>query len=256
MLDERAGQAARSMRPLADIHELRPETIGDLSDFFNPFLVPLVDEALRCGGVAAVSEAGGRIDGLFVGHETEKVGSVFSRSRAIAEACFREREPLAIFSDFPMGPRPELYHIYAIDLDGWSEPWPFSHPVRAARPEDVGGLTRLLHELQGEVNDRWLAGAALSGLRCFVSEVDGRIAGAAWVVVAGRHARLHSLGVSPRFRGTGLGRDLWLARVLWAREAGARWAISEIAEGNVVSRAISERGGMRPAGRLYLAHRR
>jgi GNAT superfamily N-acetyltransferase len=244
------------MRPLARVEELASTELGDLSDFFTPFVVPLVAEALRCGGTAAVAEHDGRIDGVFVGHETERLGSVFTRSRAIAEECFAQHDSLAIFSDFPMGPRPELYHVYAVDLDGWSEPWPFSHPVRAARADDRPGLARLVHELHGAVDERWLAPTPSPSPRCFVSEVDGRLAGAAWVAVAGRHARLYSLGVSPRFRGTGLGRDLWLARILWAREAGARWAISEIAEGNIVSRAIAERGGMRPAGRIYLARRR
>jgi len=50
----------------------------------------------------------------------------------------------------------------------------------------------------------------------------------------------------------GIGSDLLFARLLYARDAGACEAISEISERNAASRAVAERAGMRVAGTVFL----
>lgn len=59
--------------------------------------------------------------------------------------------------------------------------------------------------------------------RCFVAELDGKIAGAVFVVEnAPGVAQLRMLYVEPAARGSGIGRKLVQACVAFAREAGYR----------------------------------
>ena len=62
---------------------------------------------------------------------------------------------------------------------------------------------------------------------------------------------MHSLAVRPMYRHLGLGTDLLFARLLWARAAGARSVLSEIADQNLPSRAVAEAGGMRRVGEIF-----
>src|SRR5579859_213885 len=85
---------------------------GDLSDFFNPFLDQFLREALRGGGAVWVSTEGPVVRGLLVYNHIEKVGSIFTRDRSVAEALFDLEDHRALFTDFPLSPRAEIYRIY------------------------------------------------------------------------------------------------------------------------------------------------
>lgn len=228
---------------------------GDLSDFFNPFLTHFVREALRGGGQVWGSCPGPVVDGLLVYNVVERVGSIFTRDRSIAETLFGVPDHLALFSDFRLGNRTETYWILAADLPLPGPPHRFTHPVRIAREGDGPSIVRLMKEMYGRIDTSWLQFPASPGEECLLVEVAGEIAGAAWVSVVDRHARLHSLSVRPRYRRMRVGTDLWHARLLRAERAGARHVITEIAEANAASLAIATAGGMHRVGQVELSYR-
>ncbi|MGA8275243.1 MAG: GNAT family N-acetyltransferase [Thermoplasmata archaeon] len=243
------------------VHELRsPGELGrlsldPLSDYFDPFLPHFMTEALRCGGEVWVSEAGGRVTGVLLYNEVERVASVFTRERALAETFSRLHDPVGVFSDFPLGPASEVYHVYAVDRSTGTVPHTYLHPVRAGREADRTAIVRLMREVYGVLDERWLDRVERDGEKCFVVEFDHEVVGVAWVCVVPGHARLHSLSVRPGFRRMAVGTDLWHARMQWARHAGAEGVLTEISEHNDASRSIATAGGMRPIGQLFLTAR-
>ncbi len=75
--------------------------------------------------------------------------------------------------------------------------------MRAARPEDLDGIARLLGSL-----DLPVEGVQAHLDRFLVLEIEGRIAGSVGLEVYGRRALLRSLAVAPARQGRGLGRRL------------------------------------------------
>lgn len=228
---------------------------GDLSEFFNPFLDRFVREALRGGGEVWLSKENGTVKGVLLYHPLERVGSIFTRDEVQASVLFQLKESAYLFSEFPLGIRPETYLIYSAEPPGRTGPHRFSHPVRLARADDRPAIVQMLNQTYGAIDTSWLQAPSADGDRCFVVEVGGEIVGAAWVSVVGSYGRLHSLSVKPHWRRVGIGTDLWHARMLWARQAGVRQVIAEIWEHNAPSLAIATAGGMRRVGRMFLSHR-
>ena len=230
-------------------------SLGDLSDFFNPFIPHFITAALRSGGEVWASWAGSDIDGLLLYNEVERVGSVFTRHPAVAQALFETRDPVALFSDFPLTTRTETYHIFrterSLPVDGHQ----FAHRVRLARPRDRPRIVQLMQEMYGRIDANWLPVLPSSEEKCLLVEVGNQVVGVGWVAVVNGHGRLHSLSVRPHYRRMGIGTDLWYARVLWAYRAGARDVLSEIADQNVASQAIATSAGMQKVGRLFLSYR-
>ena len=247
------GSPALPVSPIIGLHEARRQDFGDLSDFFNPFLHHFVREALRGGGEVWVSKGDSTVNGLLIYNMVEKVGSIFTRDTRVAETLFGLKDQAALFSEFPLGAKPETYHIYAAVSPGEMDRHHFAHPVRMAREQERPAILRMLHEMYGRIDTSWLQASSPEDDKCFVVEVANEIAGVGWVSVVGTYGRLHSLSVRPHYRRIGIGTDLWHARMLWARRAGARRVISEISEHNIASLAIAIAGGMQRAGRMFLS---
>jgi GNAT superfamily N-acetyltransferase len=235
-----------------DLDGLRP---GDLSDWFNPFLEHFMLESLRCGGEVALAVEDSEIRGIYLYSPAERIASVFTRSRRIAEELARRRDRISIYAPFELAPSSEPYLIYSAGAEPWIDGGGFAHAVRLAQASDLPEVARLLRAVYGEVDERWIATMPHATERCFVVEVDGDMAGVAWASLAGGAGRLHSLSVRPRYRRLGIGTELFRARRLWLRAAGADPTISEIAERNLPSRRIAEAGGMRPVGRIFRVER-
>jgi GNAT superfamily N-acetyltransferase len=225
--------------------------LPDLSTWFQPFIAYFVAEVLRCGGHVRVASEEGTILGVWIYHDAEKVGTVFTRSRAAAETFAQQQGVGSLFSEIPLSVPGELYHIYALGLESGTGSHRFRHTVRAAEPPDAERILALMREIHGPIDDRWIRPISPNSEKGFVVEVSGELAGVGWVSVVNGNARLHALSVRPPFRRTGIGSDLWYARILWARSAGARRALCEISEANVASRRVAEQGGMRPVGQMF-----
>jgi amino-acid N-acetyltransferase len=87
--------------------------------------------------------------------------------------------------------------------------------IRAARPEDLGDVLRLLGGL-----DLPVEGVQAHLGRFLVLEIDGRIAGTVGLEVYGRRALLRSLGVAAEQQGRGHGLRLCREILVRARELG------------------------------------
>jgi GNAT superfamily N-acetyltransferase len=234
-----------------DLAEVEAQLGGiDLSDWFNPFLTGFARETIRAGGRAVVARQRDRIVGLALTDPAERTRSVFARTRPVVEALAGEPGEVGVYSEVDLGGATEVFGIH---VARWTaEPsHRFRHPVRLLVPSDLPKAAALLQEVYGSSAEPWLAIASEEGERGFGADVAGTLAGVAWVLVVGPHARLHDLTVRPGYRRIGLGTDLALARLTYAWQAGARLALSEISERNGPSRAIAERAGMRVAGRLF-----
>ncbi|HTT25358.1 MAG TPA: GNAT family N-acetyltransferase, partial [Thermoplasmata archaeon] len=161
------------------------------------------------------------------------------------------RDPPSLYTPFRIAPDDEVFHILALDTGAWPGVGGFTYAPRFATPEDLPPIRGLLTDVYGGLDERWFATLPSAEERCFLVEVDGTLAGVAWATLAGAHGRLHSLSVRPAYRRLGIGTDLWAARVLWLRAAGARRVISEVGERNLPSQAVAARGGMRRVGRMF-----
>jgi GNAT superfamily N-acetyltransferase len=240
-----------AFQDLVSSEEIDRLALGDLSEWFNPFLPHFIREAHRCGGEVLVAREGPEVRGLYLYSPAERLASAFTRSRSIAEQFRTARDPPTLFAPFALAPGAETYHIYQGDLVRWSPSAPFLYRPHLARPGDLPEVVRLLRDVYGGVDEQWFATLPSELERCFVVRIEGEIAGVAWASYADGHGRLHSLSVRPRFRRLGIGTDLWTARALWLKAAGAHSVIAEISDRNAASRAVSEHGGMRPVGRWF-----
>ncbi len=242
------------IKAVTELGEARQLVFGDLSDCFNPFLPRFVREALLGGGEVWVSREDSVVDGLLLYNVIERVGSIFTRDARVARRLFDVKAAGAFFSEFSLSTKTEIYPVFAVEPTEGADTHPFAHPVRMARRSEQPAIIRMLNEMYGPIDTRWLQIASREEERCFVVDVAGEIAGVGWVSVVGAHGRLHSLSVRPHYRRIGIGTDLWHARVLWAQKAGGRRVISEISELNVASLAIARAGGMRRIGQQFLSH--
>lgn len=240
------------VRSITALEEADALLLNGLSEWFDPFLVHFVRQALRAGGGVLVAGDRATPAGILIDDPPENVASIFTRSRPVAEALRDRVESRWVFSELPFEPRGETYRIYLTEEIPAESSHRFSHAIRVVPAAEMAPATRLLREAYGRFDERWLLAGPGGEETGFVAEVGGVVAGVGWASVVGAHGRLHSLFVSPRYRRLGIGTDLLFARLFWARRAGARRILSEIAETNLPSQAVASRGGMRPVGAIYL----
>jgi len=242
-----SGDAA-SLRVL---EEFRALDRVDLSTRFNPFLAHFAREAIRCGGDVRVVPGGGSIAGLIVSDPVERIASVFTRSPELAERCVRDRGTFGVYSEHPLEPAREALDLLHRSFGREPAEFRFRHPLRPYVREDLSAVLELMREVYGPVNERWYECLPNPSEAGFVSEVDGRLAGVAWVTYVPGHARLHSLTVRAPYRRVGIGTDLLFARLLWAYRSGAADVLSEVSASNAASQAIAGRAGMHRVGQIY-----
>jgi GNAT superfamily N-acetyltransferase len=243
--------ATWSVRPIVRPEEVRDLALEDLSDWFNPLLGHFMVESLRCGGEVSVAERSSRVAGIYLYSPAEGLASTFTRSVEIASEFLRRHEGVPMYASFALVPHAEPFLVYSGAVGPEAPDERLVHAIRIAARADLPGASQLLREVNGNVDDRWIASMPISSERCFLAEIDGELAGAAFASLVGRRGRLHSLSVRPRYRRLGIGRDLFRARRMWLAAAGAGSILSEIAERNTPSRRIAERGGMTVAGRMF-----
>lgn len=229
------------------------ETARRLTGYFSELLPHLVAQTLAAEGEVWRVGDGETVEGVLLLQPGERTATVFTRSPGVAETLLAGRGPIDVFSESPLGRGPsERFGIWETELPrATGRDHRFAHPVRLAEPADRGEVLDLIRTSLGAVDERWFRPLPLPPERGFVAEREGAIVGVAWVAAPGAIARLHSLVVRPRYRGLGIGRDLWEVRAAWAEAHGARRLRAEIAATNAPSRAVARAAGMREIGEMY-----
>jgi ribosomal protein S18 acetylase RimI-like enzyme len=239
------------LRALSDPRSLGGPEVEELTEFFGPFLRYFVAETARSGGEVLLANDEGRVAGVLLGSEVERLGTVFSRSTATAE-MLRDRHPgWSIFTERELSGPHDTFRVYRGHLDDL-DMGPLDHPIRAVEGGDLPAVRGLLERSDGPINPRWFTGIPSATEQGVVAEDRGRVVGVGWLSSLGGFARLHSLAVEPRYRRLGIATALVRARLRRARALGADSVISEIAEENGPSRAIAERLGFEVVGRMFL----
>lgn len=220
--------------------------------FFDPLIRHETEEALEAGGEAYVSEGlAGEKNGLFIYDGWEATGTIFTRSKEAFDLFFALKPSSYIFSELDV---PDLerenWNIWQLEVGGTPPSHRFRHHVSMAT--DVKEIEGFMAATQPETNPRWIAVALRHGDKCFVTRVENRVVGMAWMTVAGTVARSHGLYVEPRFRRMGIMKDNFEARLIYLRSRGVRTLVNEIAEENVASSKHAESIGEKVVGRLYL----
>ncbi len=202
-----------------------------------------------------ITPSDGPVAGVFLFDPAGPVGSVFARTRGDADPLLAGRSGLYVYSEVELPGPSEGYSIYH---RAPCDPLPghrMRHSIRLATEQDQEQVYGLMRSVLGGIDRRWFQGLPSDRERCFVSEIGAELAGVAWLLTVGGHARLHSLVVAPQYRGLGIGTDLLFARLLWSSTHGAGEVVSEIAATNLSSQRVAQHAGMEPRGRLFLSWR-
>jgi len=231
------------------------EQVGKLPkglSYFDPILRHEVREELEAGGEAYISESPqGVNDGLFIYDAWEATGTIFTRSKEAFDRFFALKPSSYIFSELDVPEHPkEIWNIWQLDVDRAPSDHRFRHHVSI--DADTKEIERFMMATQPETNPRWISVALKHGDKCFVTRIDKRIVGIAWMTIVGSVARSYGLYVEPQFRRMGIMRDNLQARVIYLKARRVHTLINEIAESNIASSKHVEKAGEKIVGKLYL----
>jgi ribosomal-protein-alanine acetyltransferase len=129
--------------------------------------------------------------------------------------------------------------------------------IREMAPADVAAIESVLGASSGA--SQWSAAELLAlvkgGTRVFVAEEAGEVVGASAVRAVADEVEVLTLGVVPSWRRRGLGRELMVAALSKAGEAGARQVFLEVRESNQGARAFYATLGFAESGRRRAYYR-
>jgi len=249
-----------------------PRLPNAASDHFGDFLEDFANKALLAKDRVAVAVTDDKLVGLAIYTKEAKIGLVLCRDTELAEALrwfvgakdfFSEtRHPVsapiranAASWGVPLQSEHqynvfETYHVMALgSIPAWAYD---SRLVSRMSPADLPAMEEIAKAVYKAPARRWLAAQLASGDIGYVARVGGRIVGFAFATLAGTSGRLHTATVLPEFRNSGIGHELFRARLRALADLGAERALVEIAHGNLASLHIAGQHGFRQAGMLYV----
>lgn len=220
--------------------------------FFEPYLEYHTKEILETGGEAYVTRTSeGVTSGLFIYDDSEKSGSIYTRSREVFDYFYALKPFNWLFSELKTEHENEIYDIYSVDLETLSLAHRFSYEISMAEKQHTSEVERFMASTHPGINKRWVSVAFENGDRCFIVKLNSEIAGLGWVSLVNGVGRLHSLYVKPQFRRIGMGEDILNARILWLKSKHARSAFCEISRYNVASSGNVMKAHMTVYGELF-----
>jgi len=219
---------------------------------FDPYLQYFIKEILEIGGKAYVSRSSeGAVSGIFMYDDSEKLGTIYTRSREVFDYFYELKPFNFLFSEMKTKLESEIYDIYTIDLENLALVHRFSYEISMAEKGHIGKIEQFMASTHPEINKRWVSVALNSGDRCFIVRLSNEIAGLGWLSFANGIGRLHSLYVKPQFRRIGIGEDILNARLLWLKSKHASSAFCEISRYNVASSGNVMKAHMRVSGQVF-----
>lgn len=219
--------------------------------FFEPYLKYHVKEILEIGGEAYASRTpDGSLSGLFIYDGSEKIGTLYTRSRDVFD-YFYELKPFDfLFAEMETEHENEIYDIYTIAIGNLAVDHRFSHEITIADDALTGEIEQLMVSTYSGMNRMWVKVAMHNGDRCFFVRLGNEIAGWGWLSFVNGIGRLHTLYVKPRFRNMRVGEDLLFARLLWLKSKHALSAFSEISRYNSSCSRVAAKGHMSVSGKV------
>lgn len=229
-----------------------PPTFPRGLSFFDPHLQHYVDETLAIGGEAYISKAvNGEISGLFIYDDSERTGTIFTRSREVFDHFYALKPFDTLFAEIMTEHKSETYDIYSIDLEKTHFDCRFSNEMSLAGQDQRDEIRQFMELTHPGTNKNWVNVSLDNGDQCFTVRLEDEIAGLGWASNFNGVGRLHSLYVKPQFRGLGMGRDIVFARLLWLRSKGVHSAFSEISRENTASTRIAVNAQMKVSGQVF-----
>ena len=220
--------------------------------FFEPYLQYFIKEVLEIGGEAYVSRTSdGVVSGLFTYDDSEKVGTIYTRSREVFDHFYEFKPFNFLFSEMKTEVESETYDIYTVDLENLALVPRFSHEISVAEERDIDEIERFMVLTHPGINRKWVKVALNNGDKCFIVRLGNEIAGLGWLSLVNGIGRLHSLYVEPQFRNMGIGKDILYARLLWLKSKHARSAFSEISCYNSPCSRIAMKGQMSISEKIF-----
>jgi GNAT superfamily N-acetyltransferase len=220
--------------------------------FFEPFLQYFVKEVLEIGGEVYVSRTSeGAVSGIFTYDGSERVGTVYTRSREVFDYFYGLKPFNFLFAEMRTEAESEIYDIYTVDLEDLAIVHRFSHEISITDKGHVDEIEQFMVSTHPGINRKWVNVALKNGDRCFFVRLGNEIAGLGWLSLVNGIGRLHSLYVKPQFRRIGIGEDILFARLLWLKLKHARSAFSEISHYNLSCSRIAMKGHMSVSGQVF-----
>jgi ribosomal protein S18 acetylase RimI-like enzyme len=220
--------------------------------FFESYIQYFIKEILEIGGEAYVSRtAAGAISGIFLYDDSEKLGTIFTKSREVFD-YFYELKPFSfLFSEMKTEFKGEIYDIYTLDFENLNLVHRFSYEISIAEEGHIDEIEQFMAATHPGINRRWVSVALKNRDRCFIVRLSNEIAGLGWLSLVNGVGRLHSLYVKPQLRRIGIGEDILNARLLWLKSKHARSVFCEISRHNVASSGNVLKAQMRVSGQLF-----
>ena len=219
--------------------------------FFEPHLQYFVKEILETGGEAYVARASdAAISGLFIYDNSEKTGTIFTRSREVFDYFWGLKPFNFLFAEMRTEQEAEIYDIYTVELEDLPIAHSFRHEISTVEDGHADEIERFMVSTHAGINRRWANVALKNGDKCFIVRLNNEIAGLGWLSLVNGIGRIHSLYVKPQFRRMGIGEDILYARLLWLKSRRARSAYSEISRHNLSSSRVALKGHMSVSGQI------
>jgi ribosomal protein S18 acetylase RimI-like enzyme len=227
-------------------------TLPNGFSFFEPYIRYFVKEIVEVGGEAYVSRnSEGAVSGIFMYDESEKLGTIYTRSREVFDFFYELKPFNFLFAEMKTEVESEIYDIFTVDFENLAVDHRFSYEISAAEKEQTGEIEQFMALTHPGINKKWVSVALKNGDRCFTVRLINEIAGMGWVSLVNGVGRLHTLYVKPQFRRMGIGEDILNARLLWLKSKGARSAFCEISRFNVASAGNVGKAGMCMSGQVF-----
>ncbi|MGA1819691.1 MAG: N-acetyltransferase family protein [Thermoplasmatota archaeon] len=244
---------------------------------FEPFLEYWTRKSLSVGDrVVAASAKDIGLVGFAMYNREAKIGTILCRNSELTEMMrryirckdfFSEVKHMVRikegFSSYPITSstpnnykEKDVYNIFethtVYQLNGIPKCTYDTDLVRPMKKADLPVIMKLAKEIYRTPSKKWIKASFHSGDIAFVAERDGRIVGFAFAEVCGEYGRVHTPSVAKDYRGRGIAKELFNARLETMRQMGVTIVVDEIADWNLASIRIASVAGFKPTGKMYV----
>src|SRR5207245_9225841 len=152
--------------------------------FFEPYLQYFIRETIGAGGEAYVSRTSeGTISGIFLYDDSEKTGTIYTRSKEAFDYFYELRPANFLFAELKTEHESEVYDIYTIDLENLAVAHRFSHEISIAEEGDIDEIGQFMASTHPGINRRWVNAALKEGERSMFDRLGKEVAGLGWLPV-------------------------------------------------------------------------